>query len=102
MQLAAAYGGVPTLIPLWYKITDEGDGTDIPASDAKYVVTSISDTETELTIRNVASEDDIIYVCEATQQNLVASQLIYKKIAKLAKCTQIIMAIFVFMHYTHI
>ena len=67
-RLRCTYGGVPNPIPLWYKITG-GDGTvrtDIPASDAKYVVTSISDTETELTIRNVASEDDVIYGCEAT------------------------------------
>ena len=68
-MLRCTYGGVPNPIPLWYKITGEGDDavrTDIPASDAKYVVTHISDTETELTIRNVASEDDVIYGCEAT------------------------------------
>ena len=66
--LRCTYGGVPTPIPLWYKITggDDAVRTDIPASDAKYVVTHISDTETELTIHNVASEDDIIYGCEAT------------------------------------
>ena len=68
-MLRCTYGGVPTPIPLWYKSTGEGDDavrTDIPASDAKYVVTHISDTETELTIRNVANEDDIIYGCEVT------------------------------------
>ena len=67
-MLRCTYGGVPNPIPLWYKSTggDAAVRTDIPASDAKYVVTSISDTETELTIRNVASEDDIIYGCEAT------------------------------------
>ena len=66
-MLRCTFGGVPTPIPLWYKITgDAANRADIPVSDAKYVVTHTSDTETELTIRNVASEDDIIYGCEAT------------------------------------
>ena len=67
-MLRCTYGGVPIPIPLWYKSTggDAAVRTDIPASDAKYVVSSLSDTVTELTIRNVASEDDIIYGCEAT------------------------------------
>ena len=40
-RLTCTYGGVPTPIPLWYKIISEGDDavrTNISTSDAKYVV----------------------------------------------------------------
>ena len=63
-MLRCTYGGVPTPIPLWYKGPDEESIVDIPASNEKYVVTLISDTETELTIRNVNSEDADTYGCE--------------------------------------
>ena len=67
--LTCTYTGVPTPTPLWYRGTGD-DRVDIPLSDADYIVTQTSATQTtELTIRNVASEDAGIYGCEAT--NLV-------------------------------
>ena len=64
--LTCTYSGVPTPITLWYMVT--GDGRiDIPFSDAKYIITQTSVTQTtELTIRDVGSEDAGIYGCEAT------------------------------------
>ena len=65
-MLTCTYTGVPTVTPLWYKGTYEAK-ENIPASDAKYVVTHASTTQsTELTIRDVTSEDAGIYGCEAT------------------------------------
>ena len=64
-MLICTYDGLPNPVPLWYKGLKESR-VDIPASDAKYVVTHISDTETELTIHNVASEDADTYGCEVT------------------------------------
>ena len=64
--LTCTYTGVPPVTPLWYKGTGD-DRVDIPLSDADYVVTHTPATQsTELTIRNVASEDAGIYGCEAT------------------------------------
>ena len=63
--LTCTYTGVPTAIPLWYRGTGD-DRVNIPVSDAEYVVKHTSATQTtELTIRNVASEDAGIYGCEA-------------------------------------
>ena len=64
--LTCTYTGVPTVTPLWYRGTGD-DRVNIPLSDADYVVIHTSATQTtELTIRNVASEDAGIYGCEAT------------------------------------
>ena len=64
--LTCTYTGVPTPTPLWFRGTGD-NRVDIPLSDAEYVVTQTSATQTtELTIRNVASEDAGIYGCEAT------------------------------------
>ena len=64
-MLRCTYGGVPQSDVLWY--AQNGDSrTNIPASDAEYVVDTISTTETQLTIRNVGDEDDVTYGCEAT------------------------------------
>ena len=65
-MLTCTYTGVPTVTPLWYKGT--GDyRVNIPLSDAEYVVTHTPAMQTtELTIRNVASEDAGIYGCEAS------------------------------------
>ena len=64
--LTCTYTGVPMVIPLWYKGTGDAR-VDIPMSDAKYVVTHASATQTtELTIRTVTTEDAGIYGCEAT------------------------------------
>jgi len=38
----------------------------IPESNAEYVVYTISETETVLGIRTVGDEDDVTYVCQAT------------------------------------
>ena len=62
-MLRCTYGGVPIPISLWYKGLGESR-VDIPASDAKYVVTHTSDTVSELTIHNVTSEDAGTYGCE--------------------------------------
>ena len=67
--LTCTYTGVPTPTLLWYRGTGD-DRVNIPFSDAEYVVIHTPATQTtELTIRNVASEDAGIYGCEAT--NLV-------------------------------
>ena len=72
-MLTCTYTGVPMVTPLWYKGTGD-DRVDIPASDAKYVVTHTSATQsTELTIRNVASDDAGIYGCQAS--NFVNSSI---------------------------
>ena len=64
--LTCTYTGVPTVTPLWYKGTGDAR-VDIRQSDAEYVVDHSSATQTtELTIRNVASDDAGIYGCEAT------------------------------------
>ena len=64
--LTCTYTGVPTATPLWYRGTGD-DRVNIPVSDAEYIVTQTSATQTtELIIRNVASEDAGIYGCEAT------------------------------------
>ena len=64
--LTCTYSGVPTPTTLWYRGTGD-DRVNILVSDAEYVVAHTSVTQTtELTIRNVASEDAGIYGCEAT------------------------------------
>ena len=64
--LTCTYTGVPTVTTLWYKGTGD-DRVNIPTSDIEYVVTHTSATQTtQLTIRNVASDDAGIYGCEAT------------------------------------
>ena len=64
--LTCTYSGVPTPTTLWYRGTGD-DRVNILVSDAEYVVALTSVTQTtELTIRNVASEDAGIYGCEAT------------------------------------
>ena len=64
--LTCTYTGVPTVTPLWYKGTGDAR-VDIPTSDAKYVVDHSSAIQTtELTIRNVASDDAGIYGCQAS------------------------------------
>ena len=64
--LTCTYTGVPTVTPLWYKGTGDAR-VNIPISDADYIVTHIPATQTtELTIRNVVSDDAGIYGCEAT------------------------------------
>ena len=64
--LTCTYTGVPTVTPLWYRIT--GDyRVHIQQSDAEYVVDHLSATQTtKLTIRTVVSEDAGKYGCEAT------------------------------------
>ena len=65
-MLTCTYTGVPTVTPLWYRVTDDGRA-EIRQSDAEYVVTHSSAMQTtELTIRNVVSEDAGKYGCEAT------------------------------------
>ena len=64
-MLRCTYGGVPQLTVLWYALNGDSR-TNIPVSDAEYVVDAISTTETQLTIRNVGVEDDVTYGCEAT------------------------------------
>ena len=64
--LTCTYTGIPTVTPLWYRVTSDGR-VQIRQSDAEYVVTHTFATQaTELTIRDVASEDAGIYGCEAT------------------------------------
>ena len=64
--LTCTYTGVPTVTPLWYRGTGD-DRVNIPISNAEYVVEHTSATQTtELTVRDVASEDAGVYGCEAT------------------------------------
>ena len=63
-MLTCTYNGVPQPSVLWYTLTGD-TRVDIAASDADYVVTT-TPTETVLTIRDVDSEDDGTYGCEAT------------------------------------
>ena len=60
--LTCTYTEIPTATPLWYKGTGDAR-VNIPVSDAKYVVTHTPATlTTELTIRNVTSENAGIYM----------------------------------------
>ena len=63
-MLTCTYDGVPQPSVLWYTLTGD-TRVDIAASDADYVVTT-TPTEIQLTIRDVDSEDDGTYRCEAT------------------------------------
>ena len=65
-MLRCTYGGVPQSNVLWYALNGDSSRTNIPVSDAEYVVDTISTTETQLTIRNVGDVDDVTYGCEAT------------------------------------
>ena len=86
-MLTCTYTGVPTVTPLWYKGTGD-DRENIPASDAEYVVTHTPATQTtELTIRNVASEDAGIYGCEATN-SVNGSTQSYNKEIEFAICSK--------------
>ena len=76
-MLTCTYGGVPPSTVLWYALS--GDSRrNIPVSDVEYVVDAISATETQLTIRNVAAENDVTYGCEAT--NTVNGSMVMEKI----------------------
>ena len=65
-KLICTYTGVPTPSVLWFKLIGN-TRLDIPLSDAEYVVTHTPATQTtELTIRNVTSEDAGGYGCKVT------------------------------------
>ena len=66
-NLTCIYGGVPQPTVLWYTLSGDGDSMrrNIPVNDAEYIVHKTS-AETILTVRNVGDEDNVKYVCEAT------------------------------------